>query len=213
MEKQMSVNNILEPIPSNLISYLKKYEVVTLSSTTPPALTNTTNVTFQMDGFGNISACVAAGVGGVTAVSVATANGISGTSSGGTTPALTLSLGAITPSSISLDTTTNAGLLIANTSAGSNAWAVVADASGGLGFNLSSFGTVLNLNTGGISQFSLPLKANAGLTINGGVFTLQAPTTATSATAGTATALPSLPLGYVEIVIAGTTVKLPYYSV
>lgn len=36
----------------------------------------------------------------VTAVSVATANGISGTSSGGQTPALTLSLAAITPSSV-----------------------------------------------------------------------------------------------------------------
>lgn len=40
------------------------------------------------------------GAGTVTAVSVATANGISGSSSGGATPALTLALGAITPSSI-----------------------------------------------------------------------------------------------------------------
>lgn len=39
------------------------------------------------------------GTGTVTAVSVATANGVSGTSSGGATPALTLSLGAITPTS------------------------------------------------------------------------------------------------------------------
>lgn len=37
--------------------------------------------------------------GTVTAVSVATANGISGTSSGGATPALTIALGAITPTS------------------------------------------------------------------------------------------------------------------
>ena len=36
----------------------------------------------------------------VTAVSVATANGVSGSSSGGTTPALTISLGAITPTSV-----------------------------------------------------------------------------------------------------------------
>lgn len=40
------------------------------------------------------------GTGTVTAVSVATANGVSGTSSGGSTPALTIALGAITPSSI-----------------------------------------------------------------------------------------------------------------
>jgi hypothetical protein len=42
--------------------------------------------------------------GTVTAVSVATANGVSGSSSGGTTPALTIALGAITPSSIVLPT-------------------------------------------------------------------------------------------------------------
>jgi hypothetical protein len=42
----------------------------------------------------------ATNTGTVTAVSVATANGVSGTSSGGATPALTISLGAITPSSV-----------------------------------------------------------------------------------------------------------------
>jgi hypothetical protein len=36
----------------------------------------------------------------VTAVSIASANGVSGTSSGGATPALTIALGAITPSSV-----------------------------------------------------------------------------------------------------------------
>lgn len=41
-----------------------------------------------------------AGGGTVTAVSVVSANGVSGTSSGGTTPALTIALGAITPSSV-----------------------------------------------------------------------------------------------------------------
>jgi hypothetical protein len=40
------------------------------------------------------------GPGLVTAVSVATANGVSGTSSGGATPALTIALGAITPSTV-----------------------------------------------------------------------------------------------------------------
>ncbi len=40
------------------------------------------------------------GTGTVTAISVATANGVSGSSSGGATPALTISLGAITPSSV-----------------------------------------------------------------------------------------------------------------
>jgi hypothetical protein len=39
-------------------------------------------------------------LGTVTAVSIASANGVSGTSSGGATPALTIALGAITPSSV-----------------------------------------------------------------------------------------------------------------
>jgi hypothetical protein len=48
-----------------------------------------------------VSSCTGCGGSGtVTAVSVATANGVSGTSSGGATPALTISLGAITPTSV-----------------------------------------------------------------------------------------------------------------
>jgi len=42
----------------------------------------------------------AKGAGTVTAVSVATANGVSGSSSGGATPALTIALGAITPTTV-----------------------------------------------------------------------------------------------------------------
>jgi hypothetical protein len=54
---------------------------------------------------GTGSTCGSGGGGGtVTAVSVATANGVSGTSSGGATPALTLSLGAINPSSVGATT-------------------------------------------------------------------------------------------------------------
>jgi hypothetical protein len=51
------------------------------------------------------------GTGTVTAVSVATANGVSGTSSGGATPALTIALGAITPisSTWSIPATNNTG--------------------------------------------------------------------------------------------------------
>lgn len=37
--------------------------------------------------------------------------------------------------------------------------------------------------------------------------------TATSATAGAATALPATPAGYLEMSVNGTTVKIPYYSV
>jgi hypothetical protein len=49
------------------------------------------------------------GGGTVTAVSVTTANGVSGTSSGGATPALTLTLGAITPTSVNGIALTNGG--------------------------------------------------------------------------------------------------------
>ncbi len=46
------------------------------------------------------------GAGTVTAVSVASANGISGSSSGGATPALTIALGAITPTTVNGNTFT-----------------------------------------------------------------------------------------------------------
>lgn len=53
------------------------------------------------------------GSGTVTAVSVATANGISGTSSGGATPALTLTLGAIRPTSLTTPTVIPTGTTVA----------------------------------------------------------------------------------------------------
>lgn len=55
------------------------------------------------------------GGGGVSSIAVATANGISGTSSGGSNPSLTLVLGAITPTSVS----TTAGIAINQTSGAS----------------------------------------------------------------------------------------------
>ncbi len=59
---------------------------------------------------------IGGGSGTVTAVSVATANGVSGNSSGGSTPALTISLGAITPSTVGGNTiTTGAGTLTLST--------------------------------------------------------------------------------------------------
>jgi len=60
-----------------------------------------------VDAKGRVTA--AANGSAVTAVSVATANGVSGTSSGGATPALTITLGAITPSSVNGITLTNGG--------------------------------------------------------------------------------------------------------
>ena len=57
----------------------------------------------------------AKGAGTVTAVSVATANGVSGSSSGGATPALTITLGAITPSTVNGVTISGSGTLALGT--------------------------------------------------------------------------------------------------
>lgn len=53
-------NNILQPIPQTLNNYLLQNGETVLSNTTPAALDGTSNVTWQLDQFGNISACVAA---------------------------------------------------------------------------------------------------------------------------------------------------------
>lgn len=62
-------------------------------------LTNLANGTASTDAV-NKGQLDAATSGAVTAISIASANGISGSSSGGATPILTLALGAITPSSV-----------------------------------------------------------------------------------------------------------------
>lgn len=61
----MSGNNILEPIPPYLRDYLLKYDGAELSNTLPAAPDGATNVQWQMDGFGHISANYTGG-GGVT---------------------------------------------------------------------------------------------------------------------------------------------------
>lgn len=57
-------NNILQPIPQTLNQYLQAFGETVLSNTTPAALGGTSNVTWQFDQFGNISACVAASTAG-----------------------------------------------------------------------------------------------------------------------------------------------------
>lgn len=59
----------------------------------------------------------AKGTGTVTAVSVATANGVSGSSSGGATPALTITLGAITPTTVNGNTFTTGSSTYTGTAA------------------------------------------------------------------------------------------------
>jgi hypothetical protein len=88
------------------------------------------------------------GAGTVTAVSVATANGISGSSSGGVTPALTLSLGAITPTSVTTDGEASAA----------------AQATGGAGTEGSPYTS--SDNTGGIQTAVNNLAALRGGLVN-----------------------------------------------
>jgi hypothetical protein len=84
--------------------------------------------------------------GGVTAVSIATANGVSGSSSGGTTPALTIVLGAITPTSVNgmfLTATANGGYFV-------DSYAPSVTATGDTAFGqyaLASEGSAGNYNT------------------------------------------------------------------
>lgn len=59
----------------------------------------------------------AKGAGTVTAVSIATANGVSGSSSGGATPSLTITLGAITPSTVNGNTFTTGSSTYTGTAA------------------------------------------------------------------------------------------------
>jgi hypothetical protein len=88
----------------------------------------------------------------------------------------------------------------------------------GTGTNPTSTLTFSHQALGTTGDLSIRLNSNTtvvgNLTIStGNSLILNGPTTANSATAGSATVLPSTPLGYVEITIAGTLVKVPYYSV
>lgn len=75
---------------------------LTLGAITPTSTNGVTATTMAyMDATSSVQTQLnAKGAGTVTAVSVATANGVSGSSSGGATPALTIALGAITPTSV-----------------------------------------------------------------------------------------------------------------
>ena len=63
------------------------------------------------------------------------------------------------------------------------------------------------LYTFGAGGTPVPLRSSAGVPV------LTAQTTATSANAGAATALPATPSGYLEVSINGTVFKIPYYAV
>ena len=91
-----------------------------LNSLTLPTGTGLSGQVLATDGSGNLYFETAAGTGTVTSVSVVTANGISGTVSNSTiSPAITLSLGAITPTSVAA-TGTLSGSNFSGSSSGTN---------------------------------------------------------------------------------------------
>jgi len=83
---------------------------------TLPVIDGDAGQVLSTDGSG-ITSWISAGAGTVTAVSVATANGVSGSSSGGATPALTFTLGAITPTTVNGNTFTAGTYTLTGTAA------------------------------------------------------------------------------------------------
>jgi hypothetical protein len=138
----------------------------------------------------------AAPAGGVSAVSVATANGVSGSSSGGSTPALTIVLGNITPATV---TATTAGAYTTATP-GMTPGSVHIYASG-----TNDEGSALTFAGVGSAQSN----AQAGVYVfgNGATGTVMRLATTNSYASGPLTGLEISPLGAVSIPRAGLTVS------
>ena len=124
------------------------------------ALANGTTATTQAGGDNTTKVATtafvtAAATGGtVTAVSIASANGITGSSSGGATPALTIVLGAITPTSVNsvvISGSSTPTLAVTGTTAvsGSNTGDQTITLTGDVtGSGTGSFGTTIKTNVG-----------------------------------------------------------------
>lgn len=132
------------------------------------------------------------GVGTVTSVSVTTANGVSGTvATATTTPAITLTLGAITPTSTTIGTTSTAGtatLTLKSTMTGAGATDNFLNVTGTLPTvpASSSRGNALLITSAGsasITQSALVLNLQAGYTGSSSTIGLNL----TNSSAGTAT--------------------------
>lgn len=87
----------------NLEGILLQTDGVNNTSQVKLNLTAGTNITLVSDSSGDVSISSLGSSNAVTAISIANAHGVSGTSSGGTTPTLTFTLGAITPSSVAVN--------------------------------------------------------------------------------------------------------------
>lgn len=95
-----------------------------------PAGTGIAGQVLTTDGIGNLSFTTLSGTGSVTSVSVVTANGISGSVATATsTPAITLTLGAITPTSVAA-TSTVTGSNLSGTNTGDQTITLTGDVTG-----------------------------------------------------------------------------------
>jgi hypothetical protein len=164
--------------------------VAALAALLPAQSAGTNGMVLKSNGLAtNATSWVAAtGTGTVTAIGVNALNGISGTSSGGATPNLTISLGAITPTSVAA-TSTVTGSNLSGTNTGDNAPNTLYS---GLVSNATHTGdvtgsTVLTVN--GIKNVAIPALATGNLKYNGTawVFDNTALTSNTPITAATNT--------------------------
>jgi hypothetical protein len=109
------------------------------------------------------------GTGTVTAIGVTTANGVSGTSSGGTTPSLTITLGAITPTTVNGHTFTSGSSTFTGTAAQTYTFPSATS-------TLLAVGIAATIPVAGVKSFDTgAIKFNGSAS---GTITLNAPSTA-----------------------------------
>ena len=152
---------------------------LTTTGTTGPATLATTGVlnipNYAGGGavssvFGRTGAVVAASgdytvgqvTGAVSAIGVTTANGVSGTSSGGSTPNLTISLGAITPTSVAA-TGAVSGASLSATGATPGSMQLTAGTGSIPALTANSAGFAAPVTGGTAFLYKLPATASAGL--------------------------------------------------
>lgn len=208
-------NNILEPIPSNLNDYLLKYRVITLSNTTPAAPGGNTNITFQMDGFGNISAYSSSSGASLSLKTNGVANGsqsILNIAQGSNITAIDNGSGTVTLSAPNGASVGSANAVqIVGATAGSFAASTLSQNSVSEVTQQGDFTVNNTFQVHGSTFLGGAASTFAGFTAD--VLSLSAQPTTASASAGTGSALPALPAGYITISINSTSQKIAYFNV
>lgn len=233
-------NNILQPISPDFNVYARENASVYFNATTPAPLSGQTNVTFQFDQFGNVSACVTASTAGGSVGTAGQIQKVGATAGSFAASGLTDDGTTITSSEVlSVPNGTRQAPAIGFTGFGTGMYS---PGGGLLAFTIGTLTTqvdnsqqnsILDSMVRGWSGDPASQAMDAGISRvaansiafgNGGsgdataavafgTLSLTNSTTASSATAGAATVLPVAPLGYVEISVNGTVVKVPYYTV